>query len=208
MAKRVLRKGEVVIGNVGDQQWSVVRTYRAYVIPACPPGERCSTLTVEDVTDRSGDLGDERKMEVFVPAEKIAEDITADLVHHGVFVCEGEEPTDEEIQAARGRLHEFYRRQVSEADQDWSRHHNHNFISDVQRRAARNLRLEREWLFDPEHFIECEGCGEKLRPGVAVCKSCGAVLDPEKARRLGILPPEMAAAEPAAAAGRTRAARR
>jgi transposase len=35
-------------------------------------------------------------------------------------------------------------------------------------------------------MAECPGCAEKIKPGVAVCKTCGAILDREKAAALGL----------------------
>ena len=35
---------------------------------------------------------------------------------------------------------------------------------------------------------ECPGCGERVKPGVAVCKSCHSILDREKAVALGLVP--------------------
>jgi hypothetical protein len=31
-------------------------------------------------------------------------------------------------------------------------------------------------------------CAEKIKPGVAVCRACGAILDKEKAAQYGIVP--------------------
>jgi len=36
---------------------------------------------------------------------------------------------------------------------------------------------------------ECPECGERGKPGVAVCKSCGAILNREKALTLGLVQP-------------------
>jgi transposase len=34
---------------------------------------------------------------------------------------------------------------------------------------------------------DCPACGEKVKPGVAVCKHCGAILDAEKAAKHGLV---------------------
>jgi hypothetical protein len=39
---------------------------------------------------------------------------------------------------------------------------------------------------------ECPGCGERLKPNVAACKSYGAILDREKALALGLGQPPFA----------------
>jgi hypothetical protein len=173
------------IVNIGEVQWHLARTHGMYLIPGCPKGERCATVRIQGRIDRA-DIGDKRYSEFYFSAKHIAEDLVADIADHGVFVAAGDEPTDEEISAARERLTEFYRRQVAAADADWSRHHNHNLLSDVQRRAARYLGVDREWLFEPEKLVDCPACGERIKPGVAVCRGCGAVLDAEKARQFGL----------------------
>jgi uncharacterized OB-fold protein len=68
----------------------------------------------------------------------------------------------------------------------WARGHSYREISDMHRRAALSLGVERDWAFVPQKLIECPVCGEKVKPQVAVCKHCKAVLDPEKAAKHGI----------------------
>jgi predicted amidophosphoribosyltransferase len=66
------------------------------------------------------------------------------------------------------------------------------FITDLERRAARQLGLEKPWLYDSKPLAECPVCAEKIKPGVAVCRSCGAILDREKAAQYGLVVPEKA----------------
>ena len=74
------------------------------------------------------------------------------------------------------------------ADLEWERTRNPMFITDLERRAARQLGLEKPWLYDPKPLAECPVCAEKIKHGVAVCKSCGAILNPEKAAQYGLGP--------------------
>jgi hypothetical protein len=76
---------------------------------------------------------------------------------------------------------------VAAADLEWERSHNPMFITDLERRAARELRLEKPWLYDPKPLADCPVCAEKIKPGVAVCRSCGAILDREKAAQFGLV---------------------
>lgn len=196
------------IVNIGDQQWVLTRTYGSYIIPACPKGERCATLRIEGRVDRA-DIGDKRYSEFYFSAKQIAGDLVADLADHGVFVAAGDEPADEEISAARARLTEFYKKLVFEADMEWGRHHNYTLLSDLHRRAAFALGIEKEWAYVPEALVDCPACGGKVKPRVAVCTHCGAVLDREKAEQFGLVEPGPArqsgrAAEPAGAASKTR----
>jgi len=72
------------------------------------------------------------------------------------------------------------------SDLEWERSHNPMFITDLERRAARELKLDKPWLYDPKPHAECPACGEKIKPGVAVCRTCGAILDREKAAKFGL----------------------
>jgi hypothetical protein len=139
------------------------------------------------------DLGDKRTIDVNISAREIAQDLCREINGDagedsflGAFVCAGDAPTAEELADARRRLDAFYRRKVSEADREWARSHSHLFLDDLQRRAANHLGLEREWNYQLHETSDCPGCGERLKPGVAKCKSCGAILDREKARALGL----------------------
>jgi predicted nucleic acid-binding Zn ribbon protein len=42
-------------------------------------------------------------------------------------------------------------------------------------------------LYDARPLADCPVCAEKIKPGVAVCKSCGAILDREKAAQFGLV---------------------
>jgi hypothetical protein len=68
----------------------------------------------------------------------------------------------------------------------WARGHSFREISDLHRRAAIALGVEREWAYVPTRFADCPACGEKVKPSVAVCKHCGAILDAEKAAKHGL----------------------
>jgi hypothetical protein len=130
-----------------------------------------------------------------ITAREIAEDIAREInsdsgegSFHGVFVAAGPEPTESELADARRRLDEFQRRLVAAADLEWERTKNPMFITDLERRAARQLGLEKPWLYDPKPLAECPVCAEKIKHGVAVCRSCGAILDREKAAQYGLVP--------------------
>jgi hypothetical protein len=159
---------------------------------ACPTGRFALTV----VTPRSSvmDLGDKRTMDLRVSAREIADDLCREINGDageesflGAFVCAGDAPTDEEIADATRRLDAFYRRKVAEADREWARSHSHLFLDDLQRRAARALGLEREWNYELRESQECPGCGERVKPYVAVCKACGVILNRAKAEQLGLI---------------------
>lgn len=167
--------------NVGDQEWTLVRTHGVYTIPAPKPEESIASLTVTDRVDVI-DMGDNRRIEVPIPARKIAEDLASDLTDFGVFVPSGDEPTEQESANAKRHLVDVAKRLVFEADQEWARSHNYRLLSDLHRRAAKLLKQDREWSYEPTPMSECPACGERIKPGVAICKSCRTVLDREAAK--------------------------
>ena len=142
------------------------------------------------------DYGDKRTLPLAITAREIADDICREINSDagensflGVFVCAGDAPTEAELKSAEGKLDEFYRALVASADREWERSHSFLFIHDLQRRAAAKLGLNKEWHYQVRETEECPGCGDRVKPGVAVCKSCHAILDREKALALGLVVP-------------------
>jgi hypothetical protein len=175
----------VTIASVSDQDWYISRTHGMYHIPACKKGDGYATLRIVPRTDMV-DLGDNRRLPLTIGAREIAEDLLQDLHDHGVFRCEGEEPSAAELATARARGEAFHHKLVAEADVMWARGHSFREISDLHRRAAIALGLEREWAYVPVRMNDCPACGEKVKPGVAVCRHCSAILDAEKAAKHGL----------------------
>ncbi|MGB6546935.1 MAG: hypothetical protein WBE97_15065 [Candidatus Acidiferrales bacterium] len=145
-------------------------TNRASAGPAAAP-------SLTRVTPRKAvlDMGDKRTIDIHITARDIASDLCREINGDagedsflGAFVCAGDAPTPEEISDARRRLDAFYRRKVAEADREWARSHSHLFLDDLQRRAAHELGLEREWNYQLHETSDCPGCGERVKPGVAV----------------------------------------
>ena len=184
--------------NISPQKWPPRhRTYFGSIEVRSPcPGEAYAVTPIRACKGVM-DLGDKRTMEFAITAREIAEDIAREIngdsgegSFHGVFVAAGPQPTEAELAEARRKLEEFHRRLVASADLEWERSHNPMFITDLERRAARELKLDKPWLYDPKPQAECPACAEKIKPGVAVCRSCGAILDREKAAQFGLIPTE------------------
>ncbi|HXT85484.1 MAG TPA: zinc ribbon domain-containing protein [Verrucomicrobiae bacterium] len=174
--------GGATIASISSQDFFVTRTYGVFHIPACPAGKDFDTLAVTAREDAI-DLGDNHRITLQISARDIAADIIQDLEDHGIFVCGGGSPSIEELAAARTRRDGWHSRLVAEADEMWARGHSYREISDMHRRAAFSLGLEREWAYTPQASRECPACGEKVRAGVAVCRHCKAVLDEERAAK-------------------------
>jgi hypothetical protein len=175
----------VSIASVSDQDWYISRTHGVYHIPGCAKGQTYALLLVMARGDAL-DLGDNRRFPFTISAREIAEDLLQDLHDHGVFVCAGARPTADELAVATARRDAYYHRLIAEGDTLWARGHSFREISDMHRRASIGLGVEREWAYVPTRTAECPACGEKIKQGVAVCKHCHAILDPDKAAKHGI----------------------
>jgi len=185
-----------VIVNLTEQSWTLHRSYGTYQVRGCE-GREGYALTHVQGRKAVMDLGDKRTYDIHIDATEIAADLCREInsdageeSFFGVFTTDGETPAKEELERGRERLAAFYRRLVASADREWERSHSYLFINDVERRAAHYLGLEKEWFYQPRETVECPGCGERIKPGVAVCRSCGAILDRAKAASLGLAPPD------------------
>lgn len=191
------KPNSAVIVNLTEQNWILYRSYGTYRVRGRESGEAYALTRVER---RKGvvDMGDKRTHEFPIDADDIAADLCREInadggdeSFFGVFAAAGETPTSEELERASERLTAFYRRLVASADREWERSHSYLFINDVERRAAHHLGLEKEWFYQARETVECPGCGEKIKPGVAVCRSCHAILDRDKAANLGLAAPTL-----------------
>jgi hypothetical protein len=193
----------VAVASVSDQDWYISRTHGVYHIPACPKPspESPQPYALLLITSRGDviDLGDGRRLPFAISAREIADDLLQDLHDHGIFVCAGPRPTPEELAAAIMRRDAYYHRLITEGDTLWARGHSFREISDLHRRAAMAIGAEREWAYVPMRLSDCPACGEKVKTGVAVCKHCRAILNPEKAAQHGLGPGANARTSPAAA---------
>jgi hypothetical protein len=184
-ADATTRDKTATIASISNQDWHVTRTYGMFRIPACAKGEPYALLIITPRGDTI-DLGDNHRFPFTISARDIAEDIIQNLGDHGVFVCAEAQPTDDELARARARRDSWYKQLVAEADEMWARGHSYREISDMHRRAAMGMGLEREWAYVPQRQMDCPACGEKLKPGVALCRHCGAILDADRAARFGL----------------------
>ena len=192
---------QVVICNITEQHYMAHRMYGTFQIAGRGDGAKFA-LTRVSARTAVMDYGDKRTLPLAITAREIAEDICREInadageqSFMGVFVCAGDAPTEAELKNAEEKLDEFYRALVASADREWELSHSFLFIHDLQRRAAAKLGMEKEWYYQVRETEECPGCGDRVKPGVAVCKSCHAVLNREKALALGLIqpPPEVVA---------------
>jgi hypothetical protein len=108
----------------------------------------------------------------------------------GLFVCNDERPTAEELKNARAKLKACDEAMVKGADTSFATYKNRMFTMEAAA-AAKRLKIEdRDWLSVYQPTKECPMCFTKLDPRAVVCKQCNFVLDPKKAVEMGYLKPE------------------
>jgi hypothetical protein len=191
-----LNRRRAYLANITDMEFTRSRTYGNYTILGKKPGEEYSLL---EIAPRRGtmDYGDKRVIDFPITPEEIAADlareINADAGENsflGVFVCGPNGPTEAELADAHARLEAFYDRCIAAGDVEWERSEQIVMIPDLFKRAAKYRRQDREWAHGVKPSVECPGCGENLSPKVAVCKSCGCVVNRKRALELGMIQPE------------------
>lgn len=88
--------------------------------------------------------------------------------------------------AYRGQL-AYYANLVRKADETFSKSKNPREISELQRFACRELKLNREWMLATEHLhkvVDCPSCTEKVPANAAVCPKCKCIIDESKYKSL------------------------
>lgn len=111
----------------------------------------------------------------------------------GLFWVEGhfkakqiEDNFPEKLQEAEHRQMRWFATLVRIADDDWARYHQHRFVSDLQRYAAKSMGLDREWLSTAlsEVQIQCPLCKEFVRNDAIIHSACGFVLKMDEYKRM------------------------
>lgn len=93
---------------------------------------------------------------------------------------------EKEIRDADKRQKRWFVNLVKIADDDWAGSHQHKFISDIQRHAARALSLEREWLtlYNDSALVQCPLCRDMVRSDAIIHNICGFVINPVEYEKL------------------------
>ena len=137
----------VSLVNISREKWPPRhRTYFGSLVVSSPEAGESFCDHSHSQLQRGDRHWRKRTVDFHITAREVAEDIARELngdsgdgSFHGVFVAAGETPTEGELADARRRLEEFYRRLVASADLEWERTRNPMFITDLERRAARQL---------------------------------------------------------------------
>jgi len=147
-----------------------------------------------DLIDRS------EKLKVDISPAVIAQSLLRDFLvaqylydedaHPGLLAISGDMSPVEikkkfagEIETSRRKQNNWFRKLILQADDDWAKYRQHRMISELQRIAAKILKVEREWLVNVVPPKSCPACGSSLpNPNVVVCFNCGYVLDETRAK--------------------------
>lgn len=174
------------------------RTYRnaGWTLPACSKDKPFTSVVIEAQMDQRKIYTeyDYKKAEVIpvpIPTAQIVADYFGNerLKQRGCFVIAVDEiPTEAQLVEARAAREAWLQALVAEGDQEFGRSRRPDQIPDFCKRAVKELGATREWAFQaPVQLEECPACGEMVKPGVAICRACGAILNRDKAALFGLV---------------------
>lgn len=205
----------VYLINLTDQDWVFHRSYGCYLVKGVRDGEVFTSMPIAGRLEHI-DQGDEKYSQQITEATDIAEDLARQANEGilvptgmdsfmGVFVSPTEKPSAALIANNQARMTEFWNGQVQLGDQYWDDPRDHKNISSLMRRAAKATGQTRPWTYQVTKMDSCPACGDSIPAGLAICKSCGALLDEEKARKYF---PQYFSAEGETPSPKTRTARK
>jgi len=148
--------------------------------------------------DPLADAKDVRQIKVPVPSIELAQAIITDYIsallgatppdaQPGLIACKGDftDPKElskvfmKELMVARVAQNRWFQNLVDIADDLWAKTRSPISISDLQREAANQLGLKRDWLspLAPELQVKCPFCQNPINPGAIKCVTCHEILD-------------------------------
>jgi hypothetical protein len=178
-----------------------VHQFGRYEIAPCPPCEthgkapcaKCGNYAklvvgaaIEAIDDPLGTDGSGRRLQWLTPAQVARSLVVDNCIDRGVFVCNSDEPTPEELAEARATFKAWAETAVQSADAIWNVTGKHHAIDPLARDAAKFLGLKRDWLSETQDLVDCEACGERAKKGAVLCK-CGNPFNWQKAADMGLL---------------------
>lgn len=89
------------------------------------------------------------------------------------------------LQEVREKQTRWFKKLVMLADDDWAKNHQHKSISDLQRFAAKSLKLNRDWIATIEtNLIQCPFCTKEVPNNAIKCPNCLEIVKPEEYKKL------------------------
>jgi hypothetical protein len=198
--QRAAAKPAYYIFNIYPQSYSKsLGSLGSYYLPACAEGEEYSKpLVINEIVITYTDQGEGRLGFMTDEGLAVAANILgceyrngewlagphySDLRDWGCFVSTSETPTAKELTEAKTRLRRKMEQLVAKADQKaLEGNEGLKEIDAIHRKAAHYLNVSRTWATLPVQMDGCPACGSQVKPGVAICPHCTAVLDEAKAR--------------------------
>ena len=120
------------------------------------------------------DLGEDRFEIIEISGASIAKDIVQRNDEDGFFLCDGNEPTPQELKDAMDAFKNVCVYAVRNADVIWEKTRNREVIPERARRAARYLMVTPEWLDQVVNETkECPRCAESVKAKATACRFCG-----------------------------------
>jgi|SRR5579859_2176143 len=194
----------------------------------CEPGQEYAAVRIGAARDKI-DYGEKRQSQFIVHAREIAMDLASECNENiwgigstptgeivldpdtqetqtvrgfaGVFVADGELPTDAELAEARELLAASDAVLVVAGHATWDQFKVPNAIHEGFKRSARRLGVDAEWLYTVANLPNCPHCGSKLKSAKAtVCATCHRDVVPQGTQN------DAARSSPKKAASRKKAA--
>jgi len=103
-----------------------------------------------------------------------------------------------EIAEAVKNLTAYYQSLCQEGDTLWAVENTRREIGLHHQDAAVEMGYEPPWASTPGMKMDCPACGAKIKPDVAICLRCEAVVNDAKARQFKVGPYKVLATQPAA----------
>lgn len=189
---RILGK-PVLIFNVGPMRFQrSMGSYGQWTIHPCDEGQPYSRPTeVPYITNDPVHVDMFQMAHRHDSGRKLANDVigvgqfhtpSEDLSHWGVFVAEGDIPTEEELKKARKTLNKTYDRLIAEADTYWNQGPSeYKNVTDIHRLAAKTRgQKNKPWAREVDELAACNICGSQLSPSAAICPVCKNVIDEDR----------------------------
>lgn len=183
----------VKIFNVGTMRHQrSMGSYGQFTIHGCEEGSEYSVPTeVPYITNDPVHVDMFQMAHRHDSGRKLANDIVGvgqfhtpseDLTKWGVFVAEGEEPTDKELKAAKVKLMKTYDALIAEADNYWNQGPSeYKNVTEMHRLAAKvRGQKDKPWARAVQELATCDICGSQVAPNAAICPICKNVIDEQR----------------------------
>lgn len=170
-----------------------------FEVPGKPrgDGQRYGFLKIPAVLKQGEDAGKGKlKKSLEVDPLDFANECVRPREHRGFFVALGE-PTEKQIEDAERRMRVWYGEQILKGD-ELAAMSSFSLITRSMREACAVLGEKRTWADVQNQTMKrpCGACRTLLDPAAAVCGTCGAILDAEKAAKFGLAVPAHMLREP------------